>query len=98
MGIKNVLPDGSEEKFDPAKYPRTERYVEEKLTRGIRCNRCGAPVIKSELDGYVYQCMSCDEDLYSIETHKGKPATEEEMNELLLNTRDLLLLDEVQTL
>ncbi len=98
MEIRKVLSNDMVEKFDPLKYPRTERYVEEKLARGIRCNRCGAPVIKSELDGYVYQCMSCDEDLYSIETHKGKPATEAEMNELLLNTRDLLLLDEVQTL
>lgn len=33
------------------------------------CNKCRNKVSKSELKEYAYQCMECDEDLYSFETH-----------------------------
>lgn len=31
------------------------------------CQRCGAPLFKSLLPGYVYQCFNCDEDFYAFE-------------------------------
>lgn len=33
------------------------------------CDRCGNYILKSDLEQYPYQCMYCDEDLFSIETH-----------------------------
>lgn len=80
-------------KFDKNKAPKTYNYVCKRIYKTIRCNRCGCPVLKSDVKGYSYQCLNCDEDLYKIETHKGKPYTEEEFNEICLMTQDLLLLD-----
>lgn len=34
---------------------------------GMVCRRCGHPVYRSDNPEYVYQCFSCDEDLYSFE-------------------------------
>lgn len=31
------------------------------------CRRCGSPLFKSLLDGYAYQCFTCDEDFYKYE-------------------------------
>ena len=31
------------------------------------CHRCGSPLFKSLLDGYAYQCFTCDEDFYKFE-------------------------------
>ena len=31
------------------------------------CRRCGSPLFKSLLDGYAYQCFTCDEDFYKFE-------------------------------
>ena len=81
-------------KFNIEKSPKSFAYVLERDTFTVRCNRCGSPVLRSDLDDYVYQCMSCDEDLYTIETHKGEYHTDEEFDELCCNTRDLLLLDD----
>lgn len=81
------------EVFNPEKSPKTMAYVIEHDTFSVRCNRCGCPVLKSDTAGYVYQCMNCDEDLYSIETHKGEFHTEDELNQLLLDTEALLELD-----
>ena len=83
-----------QEKFDTEKYPKTMAYVLERDAFTVRCNRCGSPVLKSDVEGYAYQCMECDEDLYSIETHEGEFHTPEELNRLLLDTRDLLSLDD----
>lgn len=85
----------NKDKFNPEKCPKTLAYVIERDAITVRCNRCESPVLKSDLpEKYVYQCMSCDEDLYGIETHKGEPHTDEEFEELCCNTRDLLLLDD----
>lgn len=81
------------EKFNPEKSPRTMCYILEHDTFDVRCNKCGCPVLKSDVDGYVYQCMNCDEDLYSVETHKGEHHTDEELNQLCLDTETLLELD-----
>ncbi len=31
------------------------------------CRRCGAPLFKSLLPEYAYQCFGCDEDFYAFE-------------------------------
>lgn len=31
------------------------------------CRRCGSPLFSSLLDGYAYQCLTCDEDFYKFE-------------------------------
>lgn len=82
------------EKFNPEKSPKTMAYVLERDNVNIRCNRCGRPVLKTDIGGgYKYQCMNCDEDLYAVETHKGKDHTTEELNDLLLDTETCLCLD-----
>ena len=87
----------AKERFNVVRYPKTFAYVIEHEAPNIRCNRCGCPVLKSDVPerGYVYQCMACDEDLFTIETYFGAYHSAEELNELCLNTRDLLLLDEM---
>lgn len=82
------------QKFNIEESPKTFAYVLERDTFTIKCNRCGSPVLKSDLDDYAYQCMNCDEDLYSFETHDGEYHTDEELDTLCCNTRDLLLLDD----
>ena len=81
------------QKFNTEKAPKTFAYVVERDTGCVRCNRCGSVVLKSDVKGYDYQCMFCDEDLCAIETHKGKWHTDEEFDELLCITEDILLLD-----
>jgi hypothetical protein len=52
------------------KYPKSKEYVDSHLVPHRYCNRCDHHVLKSGIpDEYPYQCMYCDEDLYSIETH-----------------------------
>lgn len=82
------------QKFDVEKYPKTFAYVLERDTLTRRCNRCGSVVLRSELESYSYQCMNCDEDLYTIETHEGEYHTDEEFDTLCCDVRDLLLLDD----
>ena len=36
------------------------------------CPHCRKPVIPSEVPGYVWQCLECDEDFYDIECYKEK--------------------------
>lgn len=46
------------------------KYVKKRLVKNRVCNRCGSYVLKSESKDYSYQCMKCDEDLYTFETRK----------------------------
>ncbi len=34
------------------------------------CPKCGKEVIKSEIKGYNWQCLECDEDFYNFEIIK----------------------------
>ena len=52
------------------KYKSASEYVKNMLVKSRKCNRCGSYVLKSELKEYSYQCMYCDEDLYTFETTK----------------------------
>lgn len=81
-------------KFNVEKSPRTFAYVLENDTINRRCNCCGNVVLKETfVKDYPYQCLSCDENLYEMETHLGVDHTDEELEELCCNARDLLLLD-----
>ena len=84
----------SAERFDVKKSPKSLDYIIKRDVGTIRCNKCGSPVLKSDLNDYAYQCMNCDEDLYAIETHEGAYHTEEEFETLCCDVRDLLLLDD----
>ena len=80
--------------FNKHESVKTYNYVKERMcSNTLRCNRCCSPVIKSDIAGFSYQCMNCDEDLFNIEVHEGEPYTKEETNELFCDTRDILLLD-----
>ena len=81
------------EKFNIRKSPKSFAYVFSHYTLKQRCGRCGSPVLKSDVKGYIYQCMNCDEDLYQFETYEGKPCTFKEFKTLCCDVRDLLLLD-----
>lgn len=64
------------ESTDTAKaFLKENGYTEEDLASftlmescGI-CRRCGAPLFKSLLPEYDYQCFACDEDFYAFEQH-----------------------------
>lgn len=82
--------------FNPENFPKTLAYVKKYDTGNRRCNRCGCVVLiePQPMDAeYPYQCMSCDENRFGIETHLGNPHTEEGFRELCRNTKDLLFLD-----
>lgn len=55
-------------------------YVNKRICKTLRCNRCGCPVLKTDNTkaGYSYQCMKCDEDLFKFEVYRGKPYSHEE--------------------
>lgn len=36
------------------------------------CNKCGSPLFRSMIAGYVYQCFTCDEDFYEFEQKGAK--------------------------
>lgn len=81
--------------FDSKKYPNTAKYVLENDTQNIRCNCCGSVVLKETfVEGYPYQCMACDVNLYAIETHKGEYHSEQEFDQLCWDTLALLCLDQ----
>lgn len=45
-------------------------YAEDLVIRestGMYCKQCGAPLFTSDVEGYEYQCFTCDEDFYKFE-------------------------------
>lgn len=77
-------------------YPKTYEYICNHLPKydTIRCGRCGSPVLTSDVEGYSYQCMYCDEDLFKTEIYEGVSWTDEEKRILSKDCVELLLLDE----
>ncbi|MBE5940812.1 MAG: hypothetical protein E7266_10545 [Lachnospiraceae bacterium] len=74
-------------RFDIKKHPKTYKYVLENDTLTRRCNSCGCVVLKeTNVEDYPFQCMSCDVNLYTFETHLGKRHTKKEFDELCNNT------------
>lgn len=55
------------------KFPNTVKFILENYAGNLRCNRCGRMVLKEpNIEQYPYQCMHCDENMFSIELSKGK--------------------------
>lgn len=46
--------------------PEELRHMTIMESCGICC-QCGSPLFKSLIDGYDYQCFTCDEDFYKFE-------------------------------
>lgn len=70
-------------------------YVGKLCVEGVRCNRCGTTVLKSEVEGYTYQCMHCNEDLSTFETYKSDDTySADEFDNICNYTLAELLLDE----
>lgn len=38
------------------------------------CEKCGAPLFRSQVRGYAFQCFECDEDFYSFEQPRAAEA------------------------
>ena len=75
----------------------TKKYILENYVEDLYCNRCGNAVLKSHLEKYEYQCMSCDEDLLKVEVHFEKHTVAEKIGFMLENemlVRELLCLDD----
>ena len=75
---------------------KTKNYVDDRLVPNRFCNRCGRPILKSDVpEEYPFQCMHCDEDLYEIETHLDydKKINDFEMAELFAETEEILKLE-----
>lgn len=74
--------------------PKSFEYVNKRVYKTLRCNRCGSIVLKSDLPQYSYQCLNCDEDLFKIEVHRGEKIKPYEFDDLCEVARDILLLDD----
>lgn len=78
------------------KYPKATEYVIEKLQHKRKCNCCNSYVLESGIKPeYPYQCMYCDEDMYSFETHiVDDVISEDDLIDLIDTTNAILCLDE----
>ena len=76
-------------------HPHTMGYVLKRLTNRT-CNRCGSIVLIADdnRNEYKYQCMYCDENLYSIETtERHNENSTYDIYKLLEQTNDILEID-----
>jgi len=66
------------------KLPKSVKYVEDNLTN-YRCIRCGSPILlEPEIADYPYQCLTCDENMYSFEVESsGQEVTAEEIENII---------------
>ena len=66
------------------KYPNSVKYIEDNLT-DLRCFHCGSPLLKEpESEGYPYQCLACNENMFSFEAIKSETArTDSEAKNML---------------
>lgn len=77
-------------------YPKSVAYVKKNLVPHIFCKRCGAGVLKSDVKGYSFLCVHCDENLYKSEVYKDKKqvVTESDIKDMSLLVNQELGLDE----
>ena len=53
-----------------------------RLVKVARCPHCGKSLTPSEVAGYVYQCVECDEDFYEFEAeYENAQARDEAIGE-----------------
>ena len=58
-----------------------------RLVKVARCPQCGKALTPSEVAGYVYQCVECDEDFYEFEAeYESAKARDEAISEDSPNT------------
>ena len=75
--------------------PKSYKYVYDNLIINRKCNRCDSYVLKSHVKGYKYQCMYCDEDLVTFETHKtNEEISDADFDDLIEATNYCLSLDD----
>ena len=66
------------------KLPKSVKYVEDNLTN-YRCIRCGSPILlETEVKDYPYQCLTCDENMYSFEVEASEQEVTAEETESIL--------------
>ena len=56
----------------PACYAKQQSEYLKDISERV-CKRCNSSVLKSEVPGYAYECLICDEDLFVIETELRPP-------------------------
>jgi len=63
---------------------KLRNYLRKRIQKNVRCRRCHKIVLWSDLksQGYTYQCLDCDEDLFTFETYVGDDITADEMKEI----------------
>ena len=92
MSAEESLPSGMGRMSDMNKHlekykdklPKSVKYVEDNLTN-YRCIRCGSPILlEPEIKDYPYQCLTCDENMYSFEVEPSeKEVTAEEIENII---------------
>ena len=66
------------------KLPQSVKYVEDNLTN-YRCTRCGSPILlETEVKDYPYQCLTCDENMYSFEVEASEQEVTAEETESII--------------
>jgi len=83
-----------EEMLDITKSPLTFKYVTLNTTMFLRHNACQNVVLLNTNGKSLYQCMFCDVDVFPEEVTKGPKHDYMEFERLLIETRDILLLDD----
>ena len=94
MRMKELLI--SELKRYARKFPNTVKFMLDNYTGNLRCRRCGSLVFREpEIKHYPYQCLHCDENMFSFEVKKSdKPVTVCEVEDLVCCALGSLGLDE----
>jgi len=69
---------------------KVRNYLRKRIQKNTRCRRCNAIVLRSDSEDYTYQCLFCDEDLYTFEVYTGNEVTADELDKLKLALRPLL--------
>ena len=92
MSAEESLPSGMGRMSDMNKHlekykdklPKSVKYVEDNLTN-FRCIRCGSPILlEPEIEDYPYQCLTCDENMYSFEVEASEQeVTAEEIENII---------------
>ena len=63
---------------------KLRNFLRKRIQKNVRCRICHAIVLLSDLksEGYTYQCLHCDEDLFTFEVYEGDDVTVDEMKEI----------------
>jgi len=62
----------------------SKEYIKQNIVFDRKCNKCGTLVLEGQTNGYRYQCVICDEDLYKFETTEISCDDEKCVNDVLV--------------